>query len=148
MEKQRVMGQEERLNKLVKKNIIIAIITVIGLIFLMVVNVMVVKSYNRQIEVTNALNQYRLGSKELTYAIQSYAVSGEKIYYDDYMRELNQTKSRENAFTILEECGLETNEWNMLNQISNLSDSLIPLENAAMESVAVGDLNAAVASLP
>ena len=145
MEKQNVIGQEARLNKLVKKNIVIAIITVIGLIFLMVINVMVVKSYNRQIEVTNALNQYRLGSKELTYAIQSYAVSGDKIYYDNYMRELNQTKSREQALAILEECGLETSEWNMLNEIANLSDSLIPLEEAAIQNVAIGDLNAAVA---
>ena len=145
MEKQNVIGQEARLNKLVKKNIVISIITVIGLIFLMVINVMVVKSYNRQIEVTNALNQYRLGSKELTYAIQSYAVSGDKIYYDNYMRELNQTKSREQALAILEECGLETSEWNMLNEIANLSDSLIPLEEAAIQNVAIGDLNAAVA---
>lgn len=147
MEKQNVMGQEERLNKLVKKNIVIAIITVIGLIFLMVINVMVVKSYNRQIEVTNALNQYRLGSKELTYAIQSYAVSGDKIYYDNYMKELNETKTREKALAILEECGLETSEWNMLNQIANLSDSLIPLEDAAMQSVSAGNLDAAVASV-
>ena len=143
----KAIGQEERLNKLVKKNIVIAIITVIGLIFLMVVNIMVVKSYNRQIEVTNALNQYRLGSKELTYAIQSYAVSGDKIYYDNYMKELNQTKSRDKALATLKECGLETSEWNMLNQISDLSESLIPLENAAMESVANGNLDAAVRSV-
>lgn len=145
MEKQNVIGQEARLNKLVKKNIVIAIITVIGLIFLMVINVMVVKSYNRQIEVTNALNQYRLGSKELTYAVQSYAVSGDKIYYDNYMRELNETKSRENALAILEECALKTSEWNMLNQVADLSNSLIPLEEAAIQNVAIGDLNAAVA---
>ena len=145
MEKQNVIGQEARLNKLVKKNIVIAIITVIGLIFLMVINVIVVKSYNRQIEVTNALNQYRLGSKELTYAVQSYAVSGDKIYYDNYMRELNQTKSREQALAILEDCALKTSEWNMLNQVADLSNSLIPSEEEAIQNVAIGDLNAAVA---
>ena len=145
MEKQNVIGQEARLNKLVKKNIVIAIITVIGLIFLMAINVMVVKSYNRQIEVTNALNQYRLGSKELTYAVQSYAVSGDKIYYDNYMRELNQTKSREQALAILEDCALKTSEWNMLNQVADLSNSLIPSEEEAIQNVAIGDLNAAVA---
>mgnify|MGYP006967174720 CR=1 FL=1 len=44
-----------------------------------------------------ALNQYRLGSKALTYAVQSYAVAGTETYYDDYMAELNEHKNREKA---------------------------------------------------
>uniref|UniRef100_UPI004056DAF2 methyl-accepting chemotaxis protein n=1 Tax=Agathobacter sp. TaxID=2021311 RepID=UPI004056DAF2 len=147
MGKQNVMGQEARLNQLVKKIFMVIIIAIIGLAMLIVVNVLVGKAYEQQIRVTNALNQYRLGSKELTYAVQSYAVSGNDMYYDNYMTELNETQNRENAIAILEENNLEDSEWELLNQVAALSEGLVPLEEAAMEMVAAGDLDGAVASV-
>lgn len=51
-----------------------------------------------QIESTMYLNQYRLGSKALTSAVQSYAVTGEQRYYDNYMNELNVEKNRDVAW--------------------------------------------------
>ena len=49
---------------------------------------------NEQLESTMYRNQYRLGSKALTTAVQSYAVSGNKFYYDAYMQELKTDKNR------------------------------------------------------
>lgn len=143
----KVIGQEARLNQLVKHIFTVVIIAIVGLAMLMGVNVFVGKGYQQQIDVTNALNQYRLGSKELTYAVQSYAVSGNKTYYDNYMRELNETKNRDKALETLTERKLEDSEWNMLYAIADLSDGLVPLEEEAMEMVVNGDLNGAVNSV-
>lgn len=57
---------------------------------------------NEQLEVTMALNQYKNGSKTLTSEVQSYAVTGDQLYYDNYMNELNVDQNREKAMASVE----------------------------------------------
>lgn len=96
-----------------------------------------------QINTTAALNQYRIGSKTLTYEVQSYAVTGDETYYNNYMKELNEDKNRDKAIAVLEECGLTDEEWAGLEKIASMSNNLVPLEEAAMECVKSGDLETA-----
>ena len=98
-----------------------------------------------QLEVTMALNQYRLGSKALTYAVQSYTVDGGESYYNAYMDELNVSKNRDKALEVLHESDITDEEWVLLNDIASMSEGLVPLENNAIESVKKGDLQAAQA---
>lgn len=142
-----VMGQEAQLNKLVKRTISVVIIGVVVFVLSLIANLMSTLSSAKQLDVTMALNQYRLGSKTLTYAVQSYAVTGDEQYYDDYMRELNEDKNRDEAIAILEDKGLTDDEWAALDEIAGLSDGLVPLEEKAMASVKAGDLEAAVLSV-
>lgn len=100
-----------------------------------------------QINTTSALNQYRIGSKTLTYEVQSYAVTGEEKYYDGYMKELNEDQNRDKAIAVLEECGLTDSEWADLDSIASMSNNLVPLEEAAMECVKNGDLAMAQAAV-
>lgn len=86
-----------------------------------------------------ALNQYRLGSKTLTYSVQSYAVTGDQKYYDAYMKELNEDKNREKAIEILENRDITAKEWEGLNRIAEMSNGLVPLEEEAMEYAGKGD---------
>ena len=90
-----------------------------------------------------ALDQYRMGSKALTSAVQSYAVTGESTYIDEYYAEINELKNRDKALAILEEEGLEDAEWAILNEIRGMSDGLVPLEEKAMADVKAGDMAAA-----
>lgn len=48
---------------------------------------------SQQLEATMYMNQYRLGSKTLTSAVQSYAVTGDKTYYNNYMKALHEGKN-------------------------------------------------------
>ena len=80
-----------------------------------------------QINTTAALNQYRIGSKTLTYEVQSYAVTGDETYYNNYMKELNEDKNRDKAIAVLEECGLTDEEWAGLEKIASMSNNLVPL---------------------
>ncbi len=138
-----VLGQEAMLNKQVRK-----IITIIGVGIVLLISSYVAiflssSAYDKQIDVILALNQYRLGSKALTYAVQSYAVSGDEQYYNDYMNELNVTKNRDKALEVLEQNGLTEEEWAMLDKIASLSNGLVPLEENAMANVKAGNIEAA-----
>ena len=47
----------------------------------------------------------------MTTAVQSYAVSADKIYYDAYMKELNTDKNRDIAWAGLEANDIKDYEW-------------------------------------
>ena len=143
----KLVSQKAQLEQIRKRNTVILIIGIVLMAIMLATSVMNGMAKKQQLNVTMALNQYRMGSKELTSAVQSYAVTGEKTYYDDYMAELNTVQNRDKALAILEEEGLEDSEWAMLDEISGMSNGLVPLEEAAMASVDAGDLVAAQASV-
>ena len=136
-------SQVARLRKIVKQTNFSLVLGIILLVLLFFASISYALVSNEQLESTMYLNQYRLGSKALTTAVQSYAVSGNTMYYDDYMRELNTDKNRDIALAGLEENDIKDYEWAELNEIAALSDNLVPLEEDAMAAVAAGDVTAA-----
>ena len=141
------VSQKAQLALIRKNNIgfLIAGTIVLAIMLLASISNGVVK--REQLAVTMALDQYRMGSKALTSAVQSYAVTGEAIYKEEYMKELNEYKNRDKALAVLEDKGLEASEWATLDQIQSLSNGLVPLEEAAMASVEAGDIAAAQESV-
>lgn len=96
------------------------VIVAIGIVFLVVfvgLNIASNNSMKEQVQNVQYLNQYRLGSKNLTSAVQSYAVTGDSSYSDAYNKELNK--------------------------IAEMSQGLVPLEEQAMEAVQSGDIQTA-----
>lgn len=133
-------SQSAQLNKIVKATYFAVASGVALLVVFSVVNIMLALVNSDQLESTMYLNQYRLGSKTLTSDVQSYAVTGNKIYYDNYMKELNEDKNRDTAWAGLKENDITEEEWKSLEHIAALSDGLVPLEEEAMECVDKGDL--------
>lgn len=136
-------SQVARLRKIVKqtKGSLVVGVILLALLFFASIGYSFVS--NEQLESTMFLNQYRLGSKALTTAVQSYAVTGNTMYYDDYMRELNTDKNRDIAWAGLEANNIKDYEWAELNEIAALSNNLVPLEEEAMAAVAAGDVDSA-----
>lgn len=136
-------SQIARLKKIAKEtNISLVVgIVLLFLFFLSMVN-FALESRN-QVDCTMYLNQYRLGSKALTSAVRSYAVTGNPQYYDAYMQELEVDKNRDIAWEGLKKSNLTDKEWETLNEIASLSNGLVPLEESAMDSVTAGDLKTA-----
>ena len=99
---------------------------------------------DEELETTTLLNQYRLGSKALTYAVQTYAVTGKQKYYDDYMRELNEDKNRDIAWAELEKNNIKSSEWMLMKQIAELSNGLVPLEEEALKLAGQGNTEKAM----
>ncbi len=138
-------SQSARLKQLVRQAYIAVGVGVFLLLGFIAFNVGMSRVYTAQINATVALNQYRIGSKTLTYDVQSYAVTGNEEYADAYRRELNEDKNREKAVETLKTCEITEEEWASLNEIASMSQNLVPLEEAAMECVKNGDLEAAQA---
>ena len=60
------------------------------------------------------------------------------------MKELNVDKNRDIAWAGLEGNDITEEEWNEMRQIAELSNGLVPLEEAAMELTASGDRESAI----
>ena len=99
---------------------------------------------DEELETTTFLNQYRLGSKALTFAVQSYAATGDREHYDAYRKELNEDKNRDVARAGLEDNKITDEEWALLDQIAELSNGLVPLEEEALKLAEEGDTKAAM----
>jgi methyl-accepting chemotaxis protein len=140
-------SQEKRLKSLLRQGELAIVIGVVLLILFTISSIYSQSINSAQVDAALALNQYRLGSKALTYAVQSYAVSGDSKYYDDYMNELNVYQNRDKALETLKGLDIKESEWDMIDKIAELSNGLVPLEEAAMDSVAAGNLEAAVDSV-
>ena len=113
------------------------------LIGFIAININVTRTHETQLNTTMALNQYRIGSKTLTFNVQSFAVTGNEDYYNAYMKELNTDKNRDHAIETLKKCGITDQEWADLNKIASMSENLVPLEEEAFASGKRGDLAAA-----
>lgn len=137
-------SQSYRLKNIVMKSKGMVIVGGIFLLLLFSIMIITNRISSEQLEDTMYLNQYRLGSKALTAAVQAYSVTGDQQYYDAYMKELNEDKNRDIAWAGLEENDIKAEEWDKLNQIAGLSNGLVPLEEAAMSSVADGDMQSAI----
>lgn len=136
-------GQAARLKSLVRQSFFAVGLGILMLILSMLANYFLVQAQNGLLDAVTSLNQYRLGSKALTYAVQSYAVSGDQQYYDNYMKELNTDKNRDKALEVLHSLDITEEEWKGLNRVAELSNGLVPLEEAAMAAVLEGNVEEA-----
>lgn len=140
-------GQEARLRYLVRQAFISAGIGIVLLLGFAVFNFVLSYMQSVQLKAALALDQYRTGSKTLTFDIQSYAVTGLEKYHEAYLKELNEDQNREKARETLKSCYLTDEEWASLDQIAELSENLVPLEEAAMEKASAGQLSEAQAQV-
>lgn len=132
-------SQSVQLKRLVSSAVTAVVIGILLLVLFTICTVIVSSVQSKQLAAAIALDQYRMGSKTLTYEVQSYAVTGEQKYYDGYMRELDVNQNREKARAVLAECGITEEEWAKLDQIASLSENLVPLEEEAMACAGAGD---------
>lgn len=138
-------SQELRLRIIVKKSFMTLVIGGVLLVISIVMNLYVTLVEEERLETAQLLNQYRLGSKALTYAVQAYSVTGNVEYYNDYMRELNEDKNRDIAWAGLKKNDITAEEWREMENIARLSDGLVPLEEEAMRAAASGNQEDAIA---
>lgn len=137
-------GQAAHLQTNVKRSSIAIIAGIISLVLSIAANIWLSSVATEQTETTMLLNQYRLGSKALTSAVQAYAVTTEQTFYDDYQRELNEDKNRDKAKEGLRKNDITSEEWETLNAIDDMSNGLVPLEEEAMNYASNGDAEKAI----
>lgn len=89
-------------------------------------------------ELMQYANQYIEGSSSLTNAVRGYASTGEQMFYDTYMRELEQGKNREKGLEGLRRIGMTPDEEKIIQDMTNLSNTLVNSEKSAISLAKAG----------
>ena len=85
-------------------------------------------------------NRFMNGSAYLTNEVRAYASTGEQVHFDNYWNEINNLKNRDLGVAAMQEIGITASEQSMIDQMSSLSNNLVPLEEQAMEQVQSGQM--------
>lgn len=98
---------------------------------------------NRE-EALRLSDQLAWGSDRLTAAVRGYAASGDKVYLEEFRRELEQDRNRDVAVERLTKLGLSAAEKDQLESAKRNSDQLVQLENEAIAFADAGHFDQAV----
>lgn len=83
-------------------------------------------------------NRFMNGSAYLTNEVRAFASTGKQEHYDNYWNEVDNLKNRNKGIDAMQDIGITFEEQNMIDDMSELSNSLVPLENKAMKNVQNG----------
>lgn len=142
--KKKVEKQSVKNRRLGTQSAIMVLLCLIMIVAIIICNDRMKQKLEDETNITNAAIQLRSGSQYLTTEVRTYAVTGKKENYDNYWNEVNNLKNRDIAIATMKEIGITDSEAAMIDGIGNLSNSLIPLEEKAMEAVQDGDLQTAI----
>ena len=109
-------------------------ISIVMMILFVGSNLYLSRINSQQLEATMYMSQYRLGSKTLTAAVQPYAVTGDKTYYNN-LKELHEDKNCDIAWESLQQDGLTDNEREEINHIAEISETLRPTPDLSISFI-------------
>lgn len=120
--------------------------SILALIFMIVcllcysrVNSKINIANSNRFELTYNANRFMNGSSYLTNEVRAYAATGNQENYDNYWNEVNTLKNRDIGVENMKNLGLTSEEQAMIDEMSSLSNTLVPLEENAMNDVAQGN---------
>ena len=82
-------------------------------------------------------------SDYLTNEARFYVQFGDKVHYDNYWREVNETKTRDKVTARLKELNAPQEELDLISLAKKNSDALVKLEDEAMKAVDAKDFDKA-----
>jgi len=82
-------------------------------------------------------------SDYLTNEARAYVQFGDKVHYDNYWKEVNETKTRDRVFSRLKELNAPQGELDLIEKAKTNSDTLVQTEDKAMKAVVNNDFNTA-----
>lgn len=142
------------MKKAMNQSLLILIIngvSVISLIFMVLslfsysrANTELRKANDDRFALTYNANRFMNGSSYLTNEVRAFAATGNEAHYDNYWNEINNLKNRDQGIAAMQEIGITSEEQEMIDAMSALSNELVPLEEAAMENVMAGKREEAI----
>ncbi len=133
------------MKKAMKQSKLIAILNGISILALILMIVLLVSNSNvnqklnndseARFDLTYNANRFMNGSAYLTNEVRAYAATGDQAHYDNYFNEINNLKNRDLGVAAMQEIGITEEEQAMIDEMSALSNELVPLEENAMANV-------------
>ncbi len=126
-------------------------ISILALLFL-VLSLFSFSSVNNELKQANEdrflltynANRFMNGSAYLTNEVRAFASTGKQEHYDNYWNEVNNLKNRNKGVEAMQEIGITSEEQTRIDDMSALSNSLVPLEDEAMKKVQAGKMKKAL----
>ena len=140
----KAMNQSKLISILNGISILALAIMLILLLAYSSINSKLVTDTEKRFALTQSANQFKDGSAYLTNEVRAYAATGDKTHYDNYYNEVNNLKNRDKGVASMQAIGITAAEQDMINQMSSLSNKLVPLEEEAMRNVQEGNLQEAI----
>ena len=125
-------------------SILALVLTVILLLAYSKVNRQLSRDNEARFNLTYNANRFMNGSAYLTNEVRAYSATGDQTHYDNYFNEINNLKNRDQGIAAMQEIGITDEEQAMIDEMSALSNNLVPLEENAMENVQAGQLQEAL----
>lgn len=142
------------MKKAMKQSTLIFLVNMISVILMAAIAIMIVIISNssenvylatqEQKDLTYNANRFMNGSSYLTNEVRAYATTGNKEHNDNYWNEINTLKNRDIGLENMKKIGISSKEQSMIDEMSSISNNLVPLEEKAMENVEKGDKSAAI----
>lgn len=95
-------------------------------------------------DLTYNANRFMNGSSYLTNEVRAFASTGNREHYNNYWNEVNNLKNRDLGVAAMQEIGITSEEQSMIDNMSSLSNELVPLEEEAMKEVEQGRMQEAI----
>ncbi|MGD8191248.1 methyl-accepting chemotaxis protein [Brevibacillus ginsengisoli] len=128
----------------------VSIVFVLLIIMVVTCVILLNSSYERERAATLRQAEFKqLGidlanaSDYLTNEARRYSVFGDKKHFDNYWREVKETKTRDRVVLRLKELQAPQDELDLIAQAKQNSDALIAIEDAAMKAVEQNNLDKA-----
>ncbi|MBY0121173.1 methyl-accepting chemotaxis protein [Bacillus sp. S/N-304-OC-R1] len=99
------------------------------------------QTLNNEKELTLLAFQIQEASSYLTNEVRSYTQFGGKVYYDNYWKEINETKTGGKIIARLKELRIPDHLLQYVIQAQDNLEKLVPLEEDAMNSVKEGNFD-------
>lgn len=108
------------------------------------VNNKIDEANTQRFELTYNANRFMNASAYLTNEVRAYAATGGQEHYDNYWNEVNTLKNRDIGVQNMKDIGITAEEQSMIEEMSALSNTLVPLEEEAMQDVQAGRMDLAI----
>ncbi len=125
-------------------SILALVLTIILLLAYSKVNQQLSRDNEARFNLTYNANRFMNGSAYLTNEVRAYSATGDQVHYDNYFNEINNLKNRDLGVAAMQEIGITDEEQAMIDEMSALSNDLVPLEENAMANVQAGQLQEAL----
>ena len=126
-------------------------ISIISLIFMVFslssynkINNQLNKAQKERFDLTYNANSFMNGSAYLTNEVRAFASTGIQEHYDNYWNEVDNLKNRDIGVKTMQEIGITKEEQDLINDMSSISNELVPLEENAMHQAMAGGRQQAV----
>ncbi|SDX86860.1 methyl-accepting chemotaxis protein [Paenibacillus sp. CF384] len=128
----------------------ISVLFMVLSVFLVASVILLSKNYENVKEATHRQAEFKqLGidlansSVLLSNEARQYVQFGDRTHYDNYWREVKETKTGDHVVARLKEMDAPQSELDLIQQAKDNSDALIATEEAAMKAVEAGDFESA-----